>query len=101
MPTNEIDVKILKLAVNAVLDHILEDLKLSSVIVNAEEDLYWQCPAPEAYDSSKKPTDLTVGRLNDDMDFARLVHRGESADVSYNLVHLAPLLRYIGQTVKR
>ncbi len=26
--------------------------------------------------------------------------RGQSADISYNLVHIAPLLRYIGETKK-
>jgi len=38
--------------------------------------------------------------LSDDFDFIKSVHRGQSADVSYNLVHIAPLLRYIGETIK-
>jgi hypothetical protein len=46
------------------------------------------------------PSDLTVGQLSDDFDFVKLVQRGQSADISYNLVHIAPLLRYIGEAIK-
>jgi len=47
-----------------------------------------------------QPSDLTVGQLSDDFDFVKLVRRGQTADVSYNLVHIAPLLRYIGETIQ-
>ena len=50
---------------------------------------------------SMQPTDLVVGQLSDDIDFVKLVRRGQSADISYNLVHIAPLLRYIGETIKK
>jgi hypothetical protein len=53
------------------------------------------------YDSSKKPAELGVGRLSDDLDLMKLIRRGESGDVSYNLVHVAPLLLYIAEKVKR
>jgi hypothetical protein len=101
MQKNEIDLRSVKGAVNAILDHLIEDLRLESVPIRDGEDLYWDCGAPEAYDVSKKPADLTVGNLTDDMHFVQFVHRGESADVAYNLVHVAPLLRYIGETVKK
>jgi hypothetical protein len=35
------------------------------------------------------------------MDFTKLIQRGQSGDISYNLVHIAPLLRYIAEKVKR
>lgn len=100
MGTNEIDLRTLKQAVNSLLDHLMEDLRLEGVRIDDACDFYWDCPAPEIFDSSAKPTDLTVGRLSDDMDFIRSVRRGQGADVSYNLVHVAPLLRYIAETVK-
>ena len=101
MQKNEIDLRTVKLAVNSVFEHLIEDLGLETVPINREEDLYWSCPAPELYDTSRKPPDLTVGRLSDDMEFGRLIHRGENADASYNFVHLAPLLKYIGESVKK
>lgn len=101
MAKSEIDLKTVKLAVNSVLDHLIEDLKLEKVPIDDGKDFYWDCPAPEMYDSSKKPADLTVGRLSDDVEFVQSVQRGQCADVSYNLVHLAPLLRYVGETVQK
>jgi hypothetical protein len=101
MPNPEIDLRVLKNAVNAVLDHLLEDVGLEKVKIDDSEDFYWNCEPPEMYDSSKKPAELGVGRLSDDLDFMKLIRRGESGDVSYNLVHVAPLLLYIAEKVKR
>ena len=100
MPKREIDLKVLKSAVNAILDHLLEDLGIENVAIADEKDSYWDCPYPQMHDVSMQPSDLTVGQLSDDFDFVKLVRRGQRADVSYNLVHIAPLLRYIGETVK-
>ena len=100
MSKREINLKVLKSAVNAVLDHLVEDLGIETVAIEDEKDSYWDCPYPEMLNVSMQPHDLTVGQLSDDFDFVKLVRRGQSADVSYNLVHIAPLLRYIGETVK-
>ena len=99
MAENEIDLRALKQAVNSVLDHLIEDLGLENVPL--EKDYYWDVPAPEIYDPSAKPSELTVGQLSDDVKFAGLVKRGQGGDISYNLVHIAPLLRYIAETVKK
>jgi hypothetical protein len=101
MANNEINLKTLKLAVNSVLDHLIEDLGLENVPIDGAKDYYWGCPAPEMYDMSTTPTGdhLTVGSLRDDMEFIRSVRRGESYDASINLVHVAPLLRYIADTI--
>jgi hypothetical protein len=97
----EIDVRVLKNAVNAVLDHLIDDLKCEKVEIEDSSDLYWHCPASEIHDMSKKPIGLDVGRLADDVDFMKLIKRGQSGDVSYTLVHIAPLLRFIGEKIKR
>jgi hypothetical protein len=96
----EINLRILKTAVNNVLDHLIEDLGIDNVRIEGE-DCYWNCPASEVYDMSKKPVGLDVGRLRDDDDFTALIHRGQSADISYNLVHIAPLLRYIAEKIRK
>jgi len=100
MSKREINLKVLKSAINAVLDHLVEDLGIENVAIEDETDSYWDCPYPEMHDVSMQPADLTVGRLSDDFDSVKLVRRGQSADVSYNLVHIAPLLRYIGERIK-
>jgi hypothetical protein len=50
---------------------------------------------------SRKPVGLDIGRLSDDVDFMKLIGRGQSGDISYNLVHVSPLLRYIAETIKK
>jgi hypothetical protein len=97
----EIDVKRLKIAVNAVLDHLLEDLKLEKVAIEEREDFYWSCPPSKRYETTKKPSEWWTGRLSDDVHFMELIQRGQSADISYSLVHVAPLLRYIAEKVKK
>ena len=101
MQNVEIDLRVLKNAVNAVLDHLMEDVGLEKVKIDDKEDFYWNCEAPDMYDTSRKPIEVSVGRLSDDVHFINLVKRGQSADISYNLVHVAPLLLYIAEKVKR
>ena len=97
----EIDVRIIKDAVNAILDHLINDLGLDKIAIEDSSDHYWNCPASEIHDMSKKPVGLDVGSLGDDVDFVKLIKRGQSGDVSYNLVHVAPLLRYIAEKIKK
>jgi hypothetical protein len=101
MPKSVIDLRQLRTAVNAILDHVIEDLGIEAVPIEEGHDHYWECSDAEAYVMSKQPAQLDVGRLSDDADFTRLVRRGEAGDVSFNLVHVAPLLRYLANTVKR
>ncbi len=101
MANVEIDLVNIKLAVDTVLNHVLEDLEIRKVSIDPKEDFYWECPAPQVYDSSMAPQQVDSGRLTDDVQFIEMIRRGQGADVSYNLVHLAPLLRYIGEKVKR
>jgi hypothetical protein len=96
-----IDLRLLKTAVNDVLDHVIEDLGTEQVRIEEADDFYWECAAAQRYDRSKKPSELNVGRLSDDVDFVALVRRGQSADVAYNLVHVAPLLQYVAEKVRK
>jgi hypothetical protein len=101
MGHHRIDLTTLKTAVNAVLDHLIEDVGTQTVEIEENQDFYWHSPIAELYDMSKPSSHPDVGRLSDDFDFVSLVNRGQAGDVSYNLVHIAPLLRYIGEKVKR
>jgi len=50
---------------------------------------------------SRKPVGRHIGRLSDDVDFMKPIGRGQCGDISYNLVHGAPLLRYIAETINK
>ena len=101
MARAEIDVSSLRDAVNAVLDHLINDLGLTSISIDDNSDYCWHCPSQEIHNMSRRPEGLDIGRLSDDVDFVKLIQRGQSGDVSYNLVHVAPLLRYIAETIKK
>jgi hypothetical protein len=101
MASGDIELKQIRSAINAVLDHLVDDLGIEKVAIDEADDFYWECPAPQVYDSSKKPIELETGRLTDDVDFVKLIQRGHCSDVSYNLVHVAPLLRYLGEKIKK
>jgi hypothetical protein len=98
--SHQIDLRQLRDAVNAILDHVIEDLGRRTVEIESGKDLYWHVPAAELHEMSRKPVGTDVGRLSDDVDFMKLIRRGQSGDVSHNLVSIAPLLRYIGEHVK-
>ena len=101
MAANEIELKQIKAAVNAVLDHLVEDVGIEKVPIEDADDLYWELPFAEAHDTSKKPSEPDAGRLSDDVEFVNLIRRGQSFDAAYNLIHVAPLLRYVGEKIKK
>ncbi len=72
MASAEIDLKALKNAVNAVLEHLIVDLGIDKVAIEERQDYYWSCPPVEMYNTSKKPSEWWTGRLSDDMDFTKL-----------------------------
>jgi hypothetical protein len=82
MSEKEIDLKLLKAAVNNILDHLIEDLSLEKVAINEEKDFYWDLCDPELYEVSTRPGELLLGRISDDFDFVKLVRRGQSFDAS-------------------
>jgi hypothetical protein len=98
--SDEIDIKCLKNGIIAILDHLTEDLNIKQVRVPEEEDFYWSCPPSERYDTTKKPSEMWTGRLTDDVDLTKAIKRGSGGDISLNLIHLAPLLLYIGEKIQ-
>jgi hypothetical protein len=101
MEHTEIDVKALQDAINAVLNHVIKDLGLTKIRIESPGDHYWHCPASELNDMSKVPMGLDIGSLSDDVDFVKLIKPGQSGDISYNLIHVAPLLRYIAEKIRK
>jgi hypothetical protein len=101
MSNAEIDVRGLKRSENAVPDHVIDDLGHEKIRVEENRDYSWDCPDSQIYDMSKSLVGLDVGRLSDGVDFVKLIEHGQGGDVSYHLVHVAPLLSYIAEKVKK
>ncbi len=98
MGSAEIDVRTLKGAVNAVLDHLVEDLGVERVQIDDTEDYYFECGAEDRHSMTQPPA-TDVGRLSDDVGFIKPIRREDSGAASYNLPHIAPLLRFIGEKI--
>jgi len=54
----EIDLNHLKTVVNAIVDHLLEDLDIQTVAIEEDGDFYWTIPPSEEHDISKKPSEM-------------------------------------------
>lgn len=93
----EIEINDLRQVANRIFDHIQKDLKIDKVRI--EQDYYWDIPKDKLYDPTKDPSDLVLGQLYDDWDFLSSILADKEQAVSLMLIHLAPLLRYIGEEV--
>ncbi len=93
----EIKVEDLKVCINSILDHIINDLKLSKI--ELDQDFYWQIPEDELFLLGTKPENLTMGSLIDDQDFLQTIMTDKECAISLMLLHAYPLLRYIALKV--
>jgi hypothetical protein len=92
----EIDLLQVKAVVNRLLDHIIEARGVK--VVEIKNSNYWNIPSDAIYDS-EKPTDLDVGSFVDDWEFLSNLLDGNNQPIAYQLTELAPLIRYIGETI--
>lgn len=92
----EIDIEKLRTITDLIFDHIVNDLKVKKIELS--QDYYWSIETEQLYDMSKDPTELTAGQLYDDWDFLTKIENRDEA-VALMFIHLAPLLRYIGEEV--
>lgn len=96
---NEIDLDALKAATNAILDHIVTDLGMRKVAVKDTKDFYWEVPSDRLYAVKEAQPQLDVGRLSDDLEFLQDLPTDKRQAVAAMLIHIAPLLRFIGEEV--
>lgn len=95
----EIDIRELKKAIDAIFDHISNDLKVQEVTLRENQDYYWEVPPDDLYAVKKPQPQLDVGRLSDDWEFLEKVSKDKRQALSLMLIHAAPLLRHIGQEI--
>jgi hypothetical protein len=95
----ELDIRTLKKAIDAIFDHISNDLKIEKLTVKDDQEFYWEVPSDKLYAVKEVPSQLDVGRLRDDWEFLESVAKDKDQAVALMLIHVAPLLRHIGQEI--
>lgn len=93
----EIKVSDLRLVIDRILDHIERDLGRSTVTLR--QDSYWDVADEERYDFTKTPKSFEHGQLHDDWQFLASILKDKDQAVSLMLIHVAPLLRCLGEEV--
>ena len=68
--------------------------------VAIDNDFYWDLPSPEMWDTSKEIAKVDcVGSLKDDLHFLKVMRNPLEEGPVLNLIHAAPLLKYLGEKV--
>jgi hypothetical protein len=95
----DVEVKIadLRLVIGRIFDHIEHDLGYATI--KLDQDDYWDVADAERYDFTRSPTNLGHGQLRDDWEFLSSIIKDKDQAVSLMLIHVAPLLRRIGEQV--
>jgi len=91
----------LKQVSDAILDHILNDLKIETITIADDKDFYWEIPSDQVYAIKEPPPKLDVGRLADDWEFLAPLLNNRDQAVALMLVHVASLFRHIGEEVSQ
>lgn len=96
---SEVDIRALKKVTDAILDRIVNDLKIEKVEIEDKSDYYWNVPSDRLFDIKPPQPELDVGRLADDWEFLQSILSDKDHAVALMLIHVAPLLRRIGEKV--
>ena len=94
----EIKITDLRLVVNRILDHIENDL--GCMVVKLNENYYWDVSAKMRYEYDfglEGSEGYEHRQLYDDWKFLSPILQDEDRAVWPLLIHVAPLLRYIGE----
>ncbi len=62
-------------------------------------DYYWDIPADVRYDNPDPPRDLVMGQLSEDLTFVHEILNGSRPAVTYALVWIGSLFRFIGEKI--
>lgn len=92
----EIDLKDLRRAINRVLDHMESQGKQKMVL---SMDYYWEVDEEARYLIDKpEGNHLVVGQLFDDWETVVKLSQGEKDILSWHLVPISAVLRWIGES---
>lgn len=90
----KIEIEKLKMATEKLFKY-LEDLNIKEI--DFENDYYWVISEEQQFETSKDPSNFTIGQLTDDY---QEVLKDINEEVSgHTFYHLAPLLKYLSQKI--
>lgn len=96
--TVEIKVSDHRAVINNIFDHMEQDLKIPSF--ELEHDFYHDFfTGMEIYNPYVKP-ESGLGQLYDDWEFLQPLLKDKESSLPLMFIHVAPLLRYIAQSVR-
>jgi hypothetical protein len=87
----------LKTVIDTIFDRLLAASPDMTVIIRKNEDCYWEVPDDRLFDVASVQPQLDVGRLTDDWEFLQPLLDDKEQAVRLMLIHVAPLLRLVGQ----
>lgn len=93
----EVDLEELKAVAIALIDSAIRENKGGTVRIRSDADFYWEVPSDALYGVKGKQPQLDVGCLSDDWEFIRSMAQDPSGATPLALIHLAPILRFIGE----
>ena len=96
---NQINLKDLKNILDAIFEHITNDLKIASVSIDEKQDFYWDLPSEALFKVNEVAPKPDVGRLSDDWEFLKPLIQDKEQAFSLMLIHVAPLLRWMGEKI--
>ncbi|WP_407157123.1 hypothetical protein [Bradyrhizobium sp. STM 3557] len=93
----EVNVSELRIIVNRILDHVEHDLGVTNVTLTQDE--YWTISGNERFDLTRIPDVNGVGKLCDDWEFLQPLLKDKDQAVALMLIHVAPILSWLGEEI--
>ncbi len=93
-----LDLRKLKHSIDRIFDHIFNTLQVENL--NLSEDYYFEILGDKKYKVSEEISEHSIGSLYDDLDFVMSSLEWEDEDTEIPpimLMHIAPLLQYLGE----
>lgn len=97
----DIDLAELKRTVDAIFDHLTNDIGVRKISIRKDADFYWEVPSEQLHAVQRPQPRLDTGRLSDDWEFLAAILKDKRQAVGLMLTHVAPLLRHLGETEGR
>lgn len=98
-----IDIPTLRDTVNILLNRMIDVLGDDPVAIPTDSEFYWEFEYPDLHqvgDGSRAPT-AAIGSLADDWHFIQHIVANPETALSLQMVHVVPLLRWLGYVIRR